>query len=306
MSPFPLIRSLSIAAVVFGFGGRQAVAQQPTSQQHSHSYYGLPEKQPPTPSIQGSITCYPNPNCQPDKVGCTVTICPCPCQSATNCIPNVPDIHRPSCQNPCVLISELPPATPPRTIDIYRNCYVPIKIDYRHPDPDVTPVNINVRWREVHFLCGPDGQPLSSEQAAAVLKELQAQVAANGNAAPPEGAPITLPAPTSDLAVSAGGNAPPPEGALITLPAPAPSGRAVSASANGPVANGPVAAQADNRNYQWIYVTTANKYGYGYINEAGFAVVDPNSLRDTPPPANAASASNDSATGVTLAASNGQ
>jgi hypothetical protein len=40
---------------------------------------------------------------------------------------------------------------------------------------------------------------------------------------------------------------------------------------------------ADGRPRQWIWLSNENCYAYGYINESGFAIVDPATKTATPP-----------------------
>lgn len=262
---------LAMAVVAIAAGSERAFAQNPVPQVPSPQYYGY-GGQAPAAAPQGTAACYPpNTACYPEKYGCYVTVCPCPCQSGGGgCIPGIPDIHPPTCYNPCVIYDEKAPPYPPRTIDIWRNCYIPIRIEKKDAPTPVTPVNINVRWREVHFLCGPDGRPLAPEQAAEVLKEFQSQMAS----AEAPGATASAPQPPA---------ATPAVNPMTAHPAPA-------------AQPAPVAATPPK---QWLWISNMNMYGYGYINEGGYAVVDEGSYRATPPAQTAVAP----ADGLTVAAS---
>jgi hypothetical protein len=268
--------TIAVAVAASTAATERAFAQNPSGQNPSPQYYGY-GGQAPAASPQGNAACYPPhpPACQPEQYGCHVTVCPCPCQSGGGCIPGIPDIHTPSCTNPCVVISEGPPTNRPVNYDIWRNCYIPIRIDYRPGPSHITPVNINVRWREVHFLCGPDGTPLPPQQAAAVLKELQEQVAA-----------------AADV----------PQGAAPASPSPAAAAPNVNLPAVQPAQAAPAPAQASTPSKQWLWISNMNMYGYGYINEGGYAVVDEGSYR-TSLPTQAAAAPSQAPDGLAVAAS---
>jgi hypothetical protein len=154
---------------------------------------------------------------------------------------------------------------------IYRNCYVPIQV--QNVQPQVTAVNIEVRWREVHILCGADGRPLSSQQTAEVLKELNTQVAATQGApapnaaTPPAGAPATAAPAATPGPAQAAARAPAPGAATATASAPAPA---------------PTTAQAGSPAKQWLWLAQYNAYGYGYQGDDGYLVIDQNSLRTAP------------------------
>jgi hypothetical protein len=270
--------AIAVAAVASMASTERAFAQNPSPQNPSPQYYGY-GGQVPTAAPQGGTTCYPTPPpaCYPEKYGCCVTVCPCPCQSGGGCIPDIPGIHTPSCTNPCVVINEGPPTTKPVTYDIWRNCYVPFRIDYKPGPSHITPVNINVRWREVHFLCGPDGNPLPPQQASAILKELQAQVAAAA-----DGAQGEAPASPSPAAAAVAPNVNPP--------------------AVQPAQAAPAPAQASTPQKQWLWIPNMNMFAYGYINEGGFAVVDEGSYR-TSMPTQAAAAPAQATDGLAVAAS---
>jgi hypothetical protein len=267
-----IVCMVALSAIAGVAGGRQASAQQPATQ-----YYGYTGKQAPMASAQANYACVPGTGCVPDKYGCVVTVCPCPCQTPAGCIPGIPDIHAPSCQNPCVIINEGPPTTRPITYDIYRNCYVPLRIDFQPGPSNIQPVNINVKWREVHFLCGPDGKPLPAQQAAAVLKELQDQIAAGGTPNSSTAAPVAQPVPNRTVtpATNATTN--------TTQAAPAP-------------------ARAPQK--QWIWVSNMNMYGFGYIREDGYAIIDEGSYRAQRPAQAASTPTQEGAGTVVTTASN--
>ena len=175
----------AITTLVIAVGMRDASAQSPQS-----GYYGYPSAQ--APAVQNPATaCQPSPpGCQVEYVGCHVAICPCPCTTGDACDrikKLIPPIRpAPSCQEvqPCVIDDELPPSAQVSTVTIYRNCYVPLRIKRVQSPSTVNAVNIQVNWCDFHYLCGEDGKPLSSQQSAEVLKQLQTQLANGIDVAP--------------------------------------------------------------------------------------------------------------------------
>jgi hypothetical protein len=141
MSSFRFAVSGAVATFALVFGGQQASAQQASGQ-----FYGYASKQAPMPSGQDQ---YGGAGCHVEMVGCQVHICsPKPCHNVN--IPLPPREH-PTCQNAYVIESDLPPWKPTCHVTVYRNHYVPIKVN--HIPTDVQPVNILVKWREIHYLC---------------------------------------------------------------------------------------------------------------------------------------------------------
>ncbi len=135
---FAVIGTIAAAAIVSG--GHQASAQQASGQ-----FYGYASGQAPMASGQDQ---YGGHGCQLEKVGCNVQVCPQPCHNVN--IP-LPPREQPSCQNAYVLESDLAPWKPTTQITVYRNHYVPIKVN--HIPTNVQPVDILVKWREIHYLC---------------------------------------------------------------------------------------------------------------------------------------------------------
>lgn len=309
--------AIAVAAMAFGVEGSRAIAQQPQQPQHQ-GYYGYPSSQAPSP--QGpNYTCYPNPPaCYPaPRVGCNITICPCPCSSSGWNLGNIPPIRTPSCYNAPTVYSELPPNE--YTIPIYRNCYVPIKIQTtpsRYPG-----VNLQVKWREVHVVCDAAGNPLNDQQVQDLIRKLEGQY---GMAAPqgqfPEGQapqgqfpqgqgpqgqfpqgqghvdhsqgaapqdqgqpgapPQPQPQPQPDPAAE-------PPAAPQPAPAPAPGTADLTTPGTNPAmsqpAHAPVAepAPANTPAKQWIWLPYEGVYGYGYQRADGYWEIDPNSRRKT-------------------------
>ncbi len=270
----------AITTLVIAVGMRDASAQSPQS-----GYYGYPSAQ--APSAQNPATaCQPSPpGCQVEYVGCHVAICPCPCTTGDACErikKLIPPIRpAPSCQEvqPCVIDDELPPSAQVSTVTIYRNCYVPLRIKRVQSPSTVNAVNIQVNWREVHYLCGEDGKPLSSQQSAEVLKQLQTQLANGIDVAP--GGPAA-PTPSSTQPAGVPGNesvgAPPAVSQASTpnaAPA-APSSPVTSASATPAAAqNTPTAAPAKT----WVWLASEGVYGYGYQRADGYWEIDAGSRR---------------------------
>ncbi len=263
-----------IATIALGLCGQQASAQQ---------YYGYAGAQaPPAASPQTNTACYPPGSCHPDRgYGCHVTVCPCPCQQAGACIPGIPDIHVPSCQNPCIVYDEGPPTTTPVTVDIWRNCYVPVKIVKKEGPSTITPVNINVRWREVHFLCDASGAPIPPARATELLKELQSLYA---NAKDSKAGAVS---PATETGAAAPNQAP---SVPAAVPGSAPTAAQNNAPASVPPATAPPASappanatqvQANLPNKQWVWLDYEGVYGYGYQRSDGLWVIDEGSRRST-------------------------
>jgi len=178
----------------------------------------------------------------------------------------IPGIHRPpTCQEVevCKIIDEGPPTQHPQWYNIYRNCYVPIKIEKVQGPSNVTPINIQVNWREVHVLCDSQGVPYPPERASAILKELNESLASA-----PKGGPTatTPPVPTST----------PVAPAQVAPVAPAPP---FQASAPAPAAPAPMQAQATATPKQWVWLAQEGVYGYGYQRTDGLWEIDPDSRR---------------------------
>lgn len=251
MTEFRLTGLGALAAMVFAAGGQVASAQQASGQ-----YYGYGSAQAPLPSGQG-YACQPN--CYVEKIGCNVNYCPWPppCQNVQI---NVPGFEIPSCQNPYVIKSELPPSRPPIDLVIYRNHYVPIKVVNVPPPVEVQPVNILVKFREVHYLCD----------------------------CPPGTSPCPhLPSPQGGMPSlqvgdkEEGAGEPQPQLASTTPQQPAAA----------PAAPAPAAVQANAPPKRWIWLTNEGAFGYGYQRDDGLWEIDPGSLRATPPDPNTPPAS---------------
>jgi len=241
----------AIAAIALAVSGQNAAAQTP------QGYYGYPSKQAPAPSGQGGGSscqpgCYVVFPCCPEKWGCCVYVCTPPsCQNAGNeILRKIPGQETPSCQNAITIYSDAQPSSP-QTVTVYRNHYVPIKI--QTSGPSVTPVNIEVKYREIHYLC--DCAPGTS------------QCPHIPNGSPQSGGP-SMQGPAS--APQDPGSVPPP-----------PPATAAAAPAAAPVA-APV-AEANTPAKRWIYLAKQGVYGYGFQRPDGFWVIDPNSKRPTSP-----------------------
>jgi hypothetical protein len=249
-----------IAASVIGLTTSTAFAQTP---QASGQYgYSGPTASPQ--SAQG-VPCH-------EVAGCHVVVgCP-----ATH--PNVPQqINQqlqqytetpPTCQEAnaqqLTLYSENPPEH--KYVDIWRNHYVPVKVVVVQQTPKgVSSFDVRVNYREVHVLCDQHGNPLPAPQAAAVLKELEKQLASTAPAGP--GAPAAANPPASEAAP------PIPSAPAATAPNPA-------AAANQPPAAGQTTAAAAPAK-QWVWLTQEGVYGYGYQRADGYWEIDPDSRRPT-------------------------
>jgi len=159
------------------------------------------------------------------------------------------------------------------TIPIYRNVYVPIKIVKQVSPYPVTPVNIQVNWREVHVLCGSDGKPLTSAQTAQIIKELSEQLAKGEASNAGQGAATNAP---PVPAVNPSPTAPSQDQAAVPAPN-APS----QASAPNPTPSAPTVAQATGPQKQWVWLAQEGVYGFGYQRTDGLWEIDAGSRRTT-------------------------
>jgi len=239
-------------------GLHQSAAQSP---QASGQYGGYGSPQAPMPSPQGGYAC------QPQKYACDVTVCPNPCQMgwAGQDINNrIPPIQPPpTCHeaNAITVINEGPPPVPPYVFPIYRNCYVPIRVVTQPGPSNVTPVNFQVNWREVHVLCDSQGVPYPPAKASAILKELTESLAKASKDGATEAAP---PVPTVTPTAAPAAPAPP-----------------VQASAPAPATPAPTQAQATATPKQWVWLAQEGVYGFGYLRTDGLWEIDPDSRRPT-------------------------
>ncbi len=254
-----IVYCLAFAALVLTAGA---------SRSHAQQYYGYQGPQQPASSPQASWTCQPAPppsTCQPIPYGCYINYCPCPCTNYK--CPDIP-IKTPG-GTPCTIVTEGPPKQNPVCIDIYRNCYIPFYVYYQ-PGADVTPVNFNVRWREVHYLADKDGKPLSPNDVTNVINQLKQWT--EGSAPAPAAVPQAPPVPKGAANFDPAQQMPTPMVALPTAP-PAPT----------PPPAAPPATTAATPKKQWIWVSNLKKAGYGYIDAAGYAVIDEGTYRDSMP-----------------------
>ena len=261
-----------IAACLIGLTGTTAIAQ--TAQ--ASGQYGYSG---PTPSPQGgpSYTCQPD-NCQLPMVGCHVWVCPCPCDGKDLCKDiqsKLPLIKpEPTCQEVpiCYIDSDLPPKKE-KTIHIDRNCYLPVRVHVKYiPHDNITAVNFQVRWREVHVLCDDKGNPIPPDKASAILKELDHQLASNplGGAG---NAPATPSAPSSPASEAA-----PPMTFIPPVPAPTSAAAPSQAPATQPTTTAATPAMPQK---QWVWLAQEGLYGYGYQRADGLWEIDPGSRRAT-------------------------
>jgi hypothetical protein len=292
----------AIATAAIALGGHRASAQ----------YYGYASQQSPAPSGQAAYPCQPcqachgcvptpPPPCQPQKCGCDVVYCPpTTCQPAGGCIPNPPYYPPPGCQAACEITDECAPTKPVQWVSVYRNHYVPIRIVKTPSQYDVQPVSIQVNERIVHYLCDcppgttqcphvPGGTPQTSasprpaSESAAALAQAEAKTNASANLT---GQANPSAGPTAEKTAATP--------ASSASPHPASESAALAQAAAKPAANTNLTGQADSSARptaentaatpakQWIWLSNENRYGYGFINEKGFAIVDP-ATTTTPP-----------------------
>ena len=255
------------AAALIALGGQRASAQQ---------FYGYASPQSPVPSGQAALPCQPSqgcygcvpttpPACQPLKCGCDVVYCPpTTCQPGAGCVTPIPFYPPPGCQAACVIQDECAPQKPVQWVTVYRNHYVPIKIVKTQSQYDVQPVSIQVNERIVHFLC--DCAPGTANCPHV-----------------PTGTPQTSGTPQT-TAVSQPGSKPAAEVAQANA---TPAQSASLTAQPTPSASSPREKIAEGPAKQWIWLSNENCYGYGYINESGFAIVDPATKTTTPTVASA-------------------
>jgi hypothetical protein len=158
-------------------------------------------------------------------------------------------------------------------IPIYRNCYVPIKV-VTQPGPgpnQITPVNIQVNWREVHVLCDSKGVPIPAQRATEIIKQLSEQLAKAD--VPKDGAAGIAPAPAPPAAESA--PAPPPQ-SQTAPPKPAAEVHADAGAATTPAATTTQATAPEKR---WVWLAQEGVYGFGYQRSDGFWEIDAGSRR---------------------------
>jgi hypothetical protein len=267
MTRFKIAVLAGIAACAIGLTGSTADAQTPQAS-GQYGYSG------PTPSPQypGGVPCH-------EVAGCNVVVgCP-----ATH--PNVPaqinqQLERftenpPTCQEANVqhltLYTETAPAH--RYVDIWRNHYIPVRVTVVPKTPQgVSSFDVRVNYREVHVLCDSQGNPLPASQAAAVLKELEKQLASNA----PAGPATTPAAPTA--AAPAASEAAPPAPSAPAAPASTPTAAGNQAPAAQPAATAAAPAEPQK---QWVWLSQEGVYGFGYQRADGLWEIDPGSRRPT-------------------------
>jgi hypothetical protein len=234
--------------------------------QASAQYYGYASPQGQMPSGQGGNACYP------ERHGCQVVVCPPPCQPTASgqasaasqaVLGQVPPVQPlPSCHGIPPIVNELPPQ-PPVTVDIWRNHYVPIRI--QNVPTQAVPVNIRVRWREIHVLCDEHGNPIPSAQVSAIMKKLEAQLA---DAAAAKGEASAAKTGEAETAVA------------TSEPAPA---TPTPASAASRTIDAQAIARADGMTKRWVFLRSQGVYGFGYQRPDGLWVIDKDSKRNSPP-----------------------
>ena len=254
MSSIRFVVTGAIAAFAIVFGGQHASAQQASGQ-----FYGYASGQAPMASGQDQ---YGGQGCHVDKVGCNVQVCPQPCHNVN--IP-LPPREQPTCQNAYVIESDLPPWKPTVPITVYRNHYVPIKVN--HIPTNVQPVDILVKWREIHYLC--DCAPGTSQ-----CPHIPTGTPQQGS---PQASATAEPGADSKTMTAAAPAAP---AALAVSPENVPAKR-------------------------WVWLQKQGVFGYGFQRQDGLWVVEPASKRPTLPEGQSVSPAPTTAANVTDTASNG-
>jgi hypothetical protein len=154
-----------------------------------------------------------------------------------------------------VIYDECAPSLEPEWATIYRNHYVPIKIVKKPSEHQVRPVNILVKERIVHYLC--DCAPGTTTCPHVPTGSPQASAS---------------PAPGSGTVVAS---------AQPEIK-PAPSVEVTGQVNPAQPAAGQTEKPGETRAKQWIWLTNESVYGYGYVDENGFAIVDPTTKTTTP------------------------
>ena len=274
MTRFQIAMLGGAAALVIGLCGTAAQAQTP----QASGQYGYSGPMASPQSSQGA-PCH-------EVAGCHVVVgCP-----PTH--PNVPqEINQqlqkytenpPTCQEAnaqqLVLYTELPPEH--KYVDIWRNHYIPVKVVVIPRTPQgVASFDVRVNYREVHVLCDAKGNPLPAPQAAAVLKELEKQLASNADAsATAPAAPSTPSASEGAVPATVAPRTPVPNPAAAANQAPAAQPTTTAAA---PAAQPAATAPAAGPQKQWVWLSQEGVYGYGYQRADGFWEIDQDSRRST-------------------------
>jgi hypothetical protein len=235
------------AAALIALGAERASAQ---------TYYVYASQQA-APSGQATYPCQPcqachgcvtppPPPCQPEKCGCEVVYCPpTTCQPSPSCVPDIPFYPPPGCVAACVIKDECAPELPAKWVTIYRNHYVPIRIEKTQSQHQVQPVNIQVRERIVHYLCDCAPGTTNCPHVPTGTPQTSASPPSGSGQATAAAQPETNPASPVKLTGQ-------------VTPAQSPPDPAADATKKG-----------------WIWLTNENCYGYGYIDANGLAIVDP-------------------------------
>jgi len=269
MSSFRFAVTGAIAAFAIVFGGQHASAQQASGQ-----FYGYASGQAPMPSGQDLHGGQGGQGCQVERLGCNVYICPPPACHAPNI--QLPPRENPTCQNAYVLESDLPPWKPTAPITVYRNHYVPIKVN--HIPTNVQPVDILVKWREIHYLC--DCAPGTS------------QCPHIPSGSPQQGSPQSG-SPQADATV-----VPTPNSPLLTASAPA-------TPTAPPAPAAPAVAQENPPAKRWVWLQKQGVFGFGFQRQDGLWVIDPASKRANLPEGQSLSPAPTTAVTLTDTASTG-
>ena len=217
------------------------------------------------------------PNCV-EQIGCQPVI-PCNYTPPTSCYP----IPGGGTIPVCFIVCDQPPDnTTPVLLTIYRNVYVPINIT-NGGTPHVVPVNLQVKYREIHYLSDANGNPI--DQTGNILSQTPPDLIPKPSAGTtgPAGAMPSLqrgasatPPPASPVASA------PPNNKPAATPTPT-----ASAQPQPPVPTPsiPSTVQANTPAKKWYLIQNEGVYGYGYLGPDGLLVVDEGSRRSTPPDA---------------------
>jgi hypothetical protein len=268
---------IGIALMTVGLFGSRAEAQQ--------NYFGFTAMPSQVAALAASMAGQVPPGCAPAAGGCVeyygCTVTPCPYTPPPNCV----YIPSGGTANLCTVLCDQAPTNPPVTLTVYKNYFVPIYVA-NNGVPNVVPVNLQIKWREIHYLANAQGQPI--DQNGNVLQNPASVV-------PPPGTPISGSTAAPGAAPAApspqhGANATPPPTVPVASATPnaQPAAPPMLPLASQPQAPAPSMAtnvQVNTPAKQWVWLQNEGAYGYGYQRADGLWEIDQGSRRTTPPDA---------------------
>jgi hypothetical protein len=174
-------------------------------------------------------------------------------------------------------------------LTIVKNYYVPLYVANNSP-PNVQPVDIDIKWREIHYLVNAKGEPIDKD-GRVLPQPTPSPLPPPGTTYPTSGVmpssqqgASNSPAPTGALVATTAGNNAPPVSAPVapTQPAaPAPAPAATTTTSTTPAA--PASVPANGPAKQWVFLPSEGVYGYGYQRADGYWIIDEGSRQANPP-----------------------